>query len=114
MKTILIISRYFLGFLILLFLFFFLIYSIWFVFSTVTGKSIDGEMYQYYKLTRIEFIILNTIIAVMSVTFFIRIVYGKFVSNNNQLEKIFVQALVFVIIAVAFEFYLDTRFIGKG
>ena len=74
----------------------------------------NGNLYYYYRLTRVQFYAYNFTLAIIALT--LLIFQGKYFINDNSrsLVKLFWMFIAFVLLIIICEAYLGTRFIGKG
>jgi len=85
----------------------------WSAFSTITNRSgLNGTMYSYYHLTRIQFATYTSFVSITALFFIIMYVF--FLKSPKHLTKSFWLLLLFAAIVIICEVYLTTRFSGKG
>ena len=87
----------------------------WIFYSIASKRSgLWGNLYSYYDLTKGQFISFQLIISLTLlglVLFQLKYLIEK---NVNRLNKILLFTLIFIGIWIIGEFYLQTKFIGKG
>jgi hypothetical protein len=87
----------------------------WSAFATITARSgLNGSMYAYYNLTRIQFAIYTSLVSIAATVFVVLQAVYLFSKNATQLAKLFWIMLFSVAFVIACEGYLATRFVGKG
>lgn len=95
-------------------LFLFVTYG-WSAFATLTERNgLYGDMYSYYKLTIFQFSFYTGLVSLLGLSFILLLIDSIIKSNPSKLTKLFWSFLIFVILIIICEFYLQTRFTGKG
>ena len=87
----------------------------WSSYATITDRpGANGEMYMYYQLTKFQYA-LYTVLVSFSGLLFMVIVSKMLVNRQSQkLKDIFIYFLILVVVFIACEIYLQTRFTGKA
>lgn len=87
----------------------------WIYYSTITDQNgLLGNMHSYYDLTKEQF---SSIRLIISMTLIGLIIFqSKYLieKNVNLLNKTLLITSIFIGIWIIGEFYLQTKFIGKG
>jgi hypothetical protein len=94
--------------------FFVIIFYGYLGYATLTERpGYNGNLYYYYRLTRVQFYAYNFTLGIIAITLLIFQV--KYFSNNNtrSLIKLFWMFVAFVLVIIICEAYLATRFVGK-
>ena len=87
----------------------------WSAFATITERSgLNGNMYFYYKLTRLQYSFYTGLVAFVGLCFGVLLIAYLFRTNSSKLTKLFWYFLIFIGLIVICEIYLQTRFTGKG
>ena len=87
----------------------------WSFYATITERpGLNGNMHDYYQLTRTQFAVYDFIIVTLFVLALIRLVYFTFKRNKAKLVKSYFLFLFFSGVIIIAEFYLSSRFTGKG
>ncbi len=87
----------------------------WMYYSTISNRNgIWGNMYSYYNLTKGQFSSIRLIISLTLlglIIFHLKYLIGK---NVSRLNRTLLITLIFIGLWIITEFYLQTKFIGKG
>lgn len=87
----------------------------WSCYSTITERpGLNGNMYSYYDLTRIQFSIYTGLISFAGLLFGLTVLKNLFNLDKSRLTKTFKHFLIFFLIFILCAVYLQTRFVGKG
>ena len=87
----------------------------WSAYATITERSgLNGNMYSYYDLTRLQFSIYTGLVSIVGLLFGLRVLKNIFSFDKSKLNKTFKYFLLFFIVFILCEIYLQTRFVGKG
>lgn len=71
-------------------------------------------MYSYYDLTRLQFSIYTGLVSIVGLLFGLTVLVNVFRIDKSKLNKTFKYFLIFLIVFILCEVYLQTRFVGKG
>jgi hypothetical protein len=87
----------------------------WSAFATITERpGLNGSMYSYYHLTIPQYTIYTGLVAMVGLCTILFISFYLFKKEAAKLTKLFWRFLIFILVVVACEIYLQTRFVGKG
>lgn len=87
----------------------------WSAFATITERpGLNGGMFSYYNLTRLQFTIYNGIVSVAGLYTICCATFFLLKKDKPSLTKTFRQFLIFIFLLIICEIYLQTRFVGKG
>jgi hypothetical protein len=87
----------------------------WSAYATMTARpGINGDMYQYYELTRFEFSFYTGLVSLFSLVFMTTMILNVFERKPEKLQRTLKYFLAFAIVFVVFEIFLQARFVGKG
>ena len=87
----------------------------WSAYSTITQRQgLNGSMYSYYDLTRIQFSLYTGFVSLSGFLFSATILLYSIQKDSIKLNKTFRYFLLFCVMLIVCELYLQTRFIGKG
>lgn len=87
----------------------------WSAYATITERSgLNGNMYSYYDLTRLQFSIYTGLVSIVGLLFGLTVLVNVFRIDKSKLNKTFKYFLIFLIVFILCEVYLQTRFVGKG
>ncbi|GAA0728551.1 hypothetical protein GCM10009430_37840 [Aquimarina litoralis] len=87
----------------------------WIYYSTISERNgIWGNIYSYYDLTKAEFSSIRLIISLTLIGLAIFQLKYLIEKNVNRLNKTLLITLIFIGFWIIAEFYLQTKFIGKG
>lgn len=87
----------------------------WIFYSTISDRNgVWGNMHSYYDLTKGQFSSIRFIISLNLIGLIIFQLKYLIDKNVNRLNKTLLFTLIFVGLWIIGEFYLQTKFIGKG
>ncbi len=87
----------------------------WIYYSTITDRNgLCGNMHSYYELTKGQFSSIRLIISLILIGLIIFQLKYLIEKNVNRLNKTLLITLIFIGIWIIGEFYIQTKFIGKG
>ena len=87
----------------------------WITYATITERSgFNGNMYSLYDLTRLQFSIYTGLISIAGLLFGLTVLINIFSIDKSKLTKTFKYFLLFFIVFILCQIYLQTRFVGKG
>ena len=87
----------------------------WIFYSTISDRNgVWGNMHSYYDLTKGQFSSIRLIISLNLIGLIIFQLKYLIDKNVNRLNKTLLFTLIFVGLWIIGEFYLQTKFIGKG
>ena len=87
----------------------------WIYYSTITNRNgLWGNMYSYYDLTKGQFSSIRLFISLTLIGLIIFQIKYLIEKNVNRLNKTLFITSIFIGIWIIGEFYLQTKFIGKG
>ncbi|WP_298538058.1 hypothetical protein [uncultured Algibacter sp.] len=87
----------------------------WIYYSTISDRNgLWGNMHSYYDLTKGQFSSIRLFISLTLIELIILQLKYLIEKNANRLNKTFMITLIFIGIWIITEFYLQTKFIGKG
>ena len=87
----------------------------WSAFATITARpGLNGSMYSYYKLTKLQFSTYSGLVSLTTIYIACCILFCLATKDRIKLTKAFWRFLILAIIVVVCEIYLQTRFVGKG
>lgn len=87
----------------------------WRAYATITERlGLNGNMYSYYGLTRLQFLIYTGLVSAVGLLFGLTVLINIFSTDKSKLTKIFKYFLFFFIVFILCEIYLQARFTGKG
>jgi hypothetical protein len=87
----------------------------WSAFATITERpGLNGEMYLFYDLSRIQFSLYTGIVSLSGFAFGMRTILSILKRNERELRKTLIYFLAFIIVLVICENALQLRFTGKG
>ena len=87
----------------------------WIAYATITERSgFNGNMYSLYDLTRLQFSIYTGLISIVGLLFGLTVLINIFSIDKSKLTKTFKYFLLFFIVFILCQIYLQTRFVGKG
>ena len=87
----------------------------WITYATITERSgFNGNMYSLYDLTRLQFSIYTGLISIVGLLFGLTVLINIFSIDKSKLTKTFKYFLLFFIVFILCQIYLQTRFVGKG
>jgi len=87
----------------------------WSAYATITERAgLNGDMYFYYDLTRLQFSIYTGLVSIAGLLFGLTVLIKIFSIDKSKLTKTFKYFLFFFIVFILCEIYLETRFVGKG
>ena len=93
---------------------FVLFYGYQFLSTISDSNGIWGNMYSYYDLSKMEFVIYKLIVTLILIgLIFSQSIFLVF-KNIIKLNKTFVIMIVFIGLWIIAEIYMQTKFIGKG
>ena len=95
-------------------LFFFVVFG-WSAFSTITKRSgLNGDMYSYYNLTRTTYSIYTSLVSLLGLGFTLTLTIYLIKSEPKKLTKAFWYFLIFIVLVIICELFLQTRFEVKA
>lgn len=87
----------------------------WSFYATVTERSgLKGDMYFYYQLTPTQYALYTGLVTLSAGVFIVMQAYCLLTSNGMLLTKTFKAFLIFILLYITCEIYLELRFTGKG
>lgn len=87
----------------------------WSFYATVTDRpGLNGNMHDYYQLSRAQFSLYDFIIVALSLLILIRLLFFTINGNKPKLTSSYLLFLGFSVMVFVAEIYLSSRFIGKG
>jgi hypothetical protein len=87
----------------------------WIAYSTITNRpGINGTWYLYLQLSKNQFVIYNLILSCFAFGFTISIIKYLLTKQSLFLTRIFWTFLIFIVLLIICEIYLQTRFQGKA
>ncbi|WP_271782417.1 hypothetical protein [Aquimarina algiphila] len=87
----------------------------WIFYATISGQNgIWGNMYSYYDLTKEQYGFSRLIIPLILIGLMIFQLKYLIEKNANRMNKTLLVSLIFIVLWIIGEFYLQTKFIGKG
>ena len=87
----------------------------WSFWSTIKEKSgLNGNIYAYYRVSRIQYELYNFIIATVSLFIAFQILFFTVKFNKEKLVKSLIHFLLFIFLFILSQIYLSARFVGKG
>ena len=78
------------------------------------GAGINGNLYWYYRVDKTAFIIYQSVVCLFATYIIIRTLYFGFIDDRKKVRRTFIQFVVFMIVVLLCETYLDSLYIGKG
>ena len=87
----------------------------WSLFCTITERSgLNGSMYFYYNLTKLQFCFYTAIISITGMSFIIYHAQLLIRKKSKMLSYLYWHFAVYVIVVIVCEVILETRFVGKA
>lgn len=87
----------------------------WIAYAAFTNRSgLHGSLYWYYIMDKTMFAVCQAIISIISFFILVRLVYLSCLDGRKKLKGVFIQFAIFILVLVAFELYLNYRYVGKG
>ena len=87
----------------------------WIGFATISGRpGLYGHYFIYYQLTSLQFFIYNFMVAIDAAALLFFQVKYIVQKNPKYLTIIFWVFAIFITLLIICEYYINTRFIGKG
>ena len=87
----------------------------WSTFSTITERSgLNGDMYFYYNLTRVQFSVYSGLVSLVGLLFILWIIINFIQINPARMTKSFWWFSFFVVLLTICEIYLQSKSVGKG
>ena len=87
----------------------------WSTFATITERhGLNGSMYSYYNLTKLQFSTYTGLISLATIYIAGCILFYLATKDRIKLTKTFWRFLFLAVLVVVCEIYLQTRFVGKG
>ncbi len=87
----------------------------WSAFATLTERSgLNGSMFLYYNISRVQYIIYNGIVFLVGIYMIYCIILHLSKRDKIKLIKNFKGFLILIALVIVCEMYLQLRFVGKG
>jgi cold shock CspA family protein len=87
----------------------------WSAYATITERSgLNGNMYSYYQLTKLQYSIYNGLVSIFGLVFGLMVFANLFMKNKREIKRMIKFFLIFLIVIIICELCLNTRFQGKG
>jgi hypothetical protein len=87
----------------------------WLTFATITERgSFYGYTYHYYNLSLLQFSVYKGLVAICGLGYVLLLTIYLFKKDSFKLKKTFWYFLIFIVLLIICEIYLESRYIGKG
>lgn len=87
----------------------------WLAFATITEQpGLNGNIHSYYNLTKLQYAAYVGLVAIAGLYIICYVTFYLIKADTSNLKKVFWRFLVFLVLIIACEVYLQTRFVGKG
>lgn len=87
----------------------------WIGYATLSERpGINGDWYYYYQLSRRQFYLYNFVVALVAFTLGLLQLIYLVTQDKKRLTKTFWALLLFIVLVVLAEVYLESRRIPKG
>jgi len=84
-------------------------------FVTITkSQGVNGHMYFYYRTNRIVFALYKLVVALGALFTIVRLSFFVYKDDKVKIITTFIHFVIFIVLLIICEVYLETRFVGKG
>ena len=87
----------------------------WIAYSIITNRSgLHGSLYWYYGANKTWFAIYQLGVFLSSMFIIVRLLYFFYSENARWPKRTYLYFVLFLIVLILCEVYLDSRYVGKG